>query len=58
MFLGLESLDFCGDGNGITARFRFVDGSEDVVDFFEEPFQLPWGSDQPNDRDLDDDCVM
>ena len=56
-FVGLEGTGFDGNGNGNTERFRFVDGSQEGLDFFEEPFVFPWAANQPNDFGSDDDCV-
>ena len=56
--IGLESPNFFGIGEGNTERFHFVDGSQEDRDFFQEPFSFPWASNQPDDTDFDDDCVM
>lgn len=31
-----------------TARFAFVDGSEEGLDFFKNATQFPWASDEPD----------
>ena len=55
---GLVSGNFKGDGNRNTEKFGFVDGSEEGLDSFAEPFKLPWRSDQPNGLGCDQDCIV
>ena len=40
-----------------TTRFLFVDGTNEGIDFFEDPSVSPWDDDQPGDNGEDDDCV-
>ena len=49
--------DFAGNGGrGNTDRFQPVAGSTLNRSFFADPFQRPWQSSEPNDRDSED-CV-
>ena len=54
-WIGVEDVQRVGGRN--PARFSFVDGSQDGLDFFEVGFEFPWQSGQPNDVDGNEDCV-
>ena len=40
-----------------TLRFSYIDGSIESLDFFKEPRQLPWVSDNPEGGQADEYCV-
>ena len=52
----VENPDSTVEGDDPT-RFRFVDGTVEGAEFFERPFRLPWGTDQPNDSGGIQECV-
>ena len=54
-WIGVEDVEKVGGCN--PARFSFVDGSKDGLDFFEIGCEFPWQSGQPNDVDENEDCV-
>ena len=55
-FLGLESLPGQG-GPDNTQRFTFVDQDLTNTSFFESPGVFPWGEQQPDDNDGNEDAV-
>lgn len=55
-FLGLESPVTASGPN--TERFSFVDGNETERDFFAERGVFPWATEQPDDAEGFENCVL
>ena len=55
-WIGLkDQVQISGNGNS-TKRFEYVDGFSNNS-FYQEPFEFPWGEDQPNDSG-NETCVV